>query len=221
MDGSNGRIDVDGMDGSMDGWNDKRMDGRIDERIDGWLGWLDGWLVGWCLVPSSGGSNGDLYDIELVGVPQTLADVNHEELETRIGSLKERIDDFLRFYKRSSDSSHATTSNTTTTKGGSEEILMSPEMKKGKRPDPEKEARAIKAHLEELLAMLVEVALHQKKCQVAITNLGVDSSQSAAQGCSAGVRLICNALFGSCGGATPAGVPRRERGGEYKYDIVQ
>jgi len=164
----------------------------------------------------SGGSNGDLYDIELVGVPQSLADVNHEELETRISSLKERVDDYLRFYKQASNYS-STTPNATS----ANDDLLSPELKKSKRPSPDKEAQAIKAHLEELLAMLVEVALHQKKCQVAITNLGVDSSQNSAQGCSAGVRLICKAMFGSCGGATPAGVPRRERGGEYRYDIVQ
>mmetsp|Transcript_7184 Transcript_7184/g.11291 ORF Transcript_7184/g.11291 Transcript_7184/m.11291 type:complete len:597 (-) Transcript_7184:394-2184(-) len=201
-----------------------------------------------------------LFDVELLEVPRTLADVSYQMIKKQCASISKRIDKYIeqqaahQYSKRqpvkattssskplvaaaaggtfvdngndSNDSIIIPASEVAAAGGdkrsrGGVDLFDQKETKKKKKiaNSPEEVARAIKMDLEGILNMMLEVAAHQRKCQVAITNLGANVGGHLGQGSGfvAGIRLICGSM---CGGVTPTGVPRRERGGQYKYQQV-
>mmetsp|Transcript_4460 Transcript_4460/g.8134 ORF Transcript_4460/g.8134 Transcript_4460/m.8134 type:complete len:814 (-) Transcript_4460:391-2832(-) len=168
-------------------------------------------------------SGTNMFDIQLVQVPSTLADITYEDVEGRVRGISKRTRSFLERCRKeggkSSSSIDDSKQRMLMTHLDDEELFSSP-MAKGAQKRPlslSEEAGVILEGVERMLDLIREVSSHQKKCQVAITNLGA-SAPTHAGGCAEGIRLICKAMCGS--GNTPTGVPKKERRGEYKYSQV-
>jgi len=172
--------------------------------IDGDDGLSGEKLPGMDLTPtgnkeSKRGSQAELFDVELVEISDSLADITYQEIESKASSIQNMIEDYLSICKNVFD-------NENDRKGANDNKRV------------EDLGGDIQAEINNLLSLLLDVASHQKKCQIALTNLGADGA-NMEQGCGAGLKIICNAMFGAFGNA-PSGVKRRDRRGDYRYSMV-